>query len=149
MPNARHEMILQLIREHEVTTQEMLCELLKEHGFPVTQATVSRDIRHLRLRKKRTASGHSCYAKTAAAPAAPSNLLTDVIVKIDHAMNTVVVTCHAGSAQAACAVLDRLQLPEIVGTIAGDDTIFILTRSEDTAKGLIRQLESHIWGETC
>jgi transcriptional regulator of arginine metabolism len=72
--------------------------------------------------------------------------MTDVVLKIDYALNTVVVTCHAGSAQAACAVIDRMQLPEIVGTIAGDDTIFILTRSESSAKQLISLLESQIWG---
>lgn len=146
MPNARHEMILSLIREYEVSTQEMLRDLLEERGFSVTQATISRDIRQLKLRKRRTANGASCYAKTPAAPAAPSNLMMDVVVKIDYAINTVVVTCHAGSAPAACAVLDRMQLPEIVGTIAGDDTIFILTRSEASAKQLITQLESQIWG---
>lgn len=146
MPNTRHEMILTLIREHEVSTQEMLRDLLEEHGFSVTQATISRDIRQLKLRKRRTASGVSCYVKSPAAAAAPSNLMTDVVLKIDYALNTVVVTCHAGSAQAACAVIDRMQLPEIVGTIAGDDTIFILTRSESSAKQLISLLESQIWG---
>lgn len=146
MHNARQELILHLIASHEVSTQEMLRSLLEEQGYYVTQATISRDIRQLKLRKKRTASGQNCYAKAPAAPAAPNGLLMDVIVRIDYAMNTVVVTCHAGSAQAACAVIDRLQLPEIVGTIAGDDTIFILTRSENNAKQLIHLLETHIWG---
>ena len=146
MLNARQDMILQLIETHEVSTQEMLRDLLEENGFSVTQATISRDIRQLKLRKKRTASGQNCYAKAAAAPAAPNGLLTDVVVRIDYAINTVVVSCHAGSAPAACAVIDRLQLPEIVGTIAGDDTIFILTRSESAAKQLIHMLEAHIWG---
>ncbi len=146
MPNARHEIILQLIMSHEVTTQEMLKSLLDEQGFPVTQATISRDIKQLKLRKKRMANGKSCYIKAPAAPTPASSLMTDVVVKIDYAINTVVITCQAGSAQAACAVLDKLQFPEIVGTIAGDDTIFILTRSEGSAKQLVHQLESHIWG---
>ncbi len=146
MPNARHEMILQLIQTNEVTTQEMLRELLEKQGFPVTQATISRDIRQLKLRKKRTSGGRNCYAKSPAAAPAASNLMTDVVQKIDFAMNTVVITCQPGTAQAACSVLDKLQLPEIVGTIAGDDTIFILTRSEVSAKQLVHQLESHIWG---
>ena len=90
------ELILQLISSHEVSTQEMLRDLLEEHGYYVTQATISRDIRQLKLRKKRTASGRNCYAKAPAVPAAPNGLLMDVIVKIDYAMNTVVVTCHAG-----------------------------------------------------
>ena len=146
MPNARHETILELIQTHDVTTQEMLRDLLEEKGFSVTQATISRDIRQLQLRKKRTAAGLSCYAKTPVSQAVHSNLLTDVVLKIDYAVNTVVITCHAGSAQAACAVLDRLQIPEIVGTIAGDDTIFMLTRSEASAKHLVSLLETHIWG---
>ena len=146
MPNARHNMILKLIQTHEVSTQEMLRDLLEENGFSVTQATISRDIRQLKLRKHRTASGVSCYAKTPSAAIAPNNLLADVVVRIDYAINTVVVSCHAGSAQAACAVIDRMQLPEVVGTIAGDDTIFILTRSEQNAKQLITSLESQIWG---
>ena len=146
MPNARHEAIIQIIQAQEISTQETLRDALETQGFSVTQATISRDIRQLGLRKRRTASGVSCYSKPLSAPAAPNNLLSDVVVKIDYAINTVVVTCHAGSAQAACAVLDRMQLPEIVGTIAGDDTIFILTRSEILAKQLIGLLESQIWG---
>ncbi len=146
MPNARHNMILKLIQTHEVSTQEMLRDLLVENGFTVTQATISRDIRQLKLLKRRTASGVSCYSKASAAAITPNNLLADVVVRIDYAINTVVVSCHPGSAQAACAVIDRMQLPEIVGTIAGDDTIFILTRSEPNAKQLITSLESQIWG---
>lgn len=146
MPNARHNMILKLIQTHEISTQEMLRDLLEENGFSVTQATISRDIRQLKLRKRRTAAGVSCYSKAPAAAIAPNNLLADVVVRIDYAINTVVVSCHAGSAQAACAVIDRMQLPEVVGTIAGDDTIFILTRSEQNAKQLITSLESQIWG---
>lgn len=146
MANARHEMILQLIQTHEISTQEMLRDLLEENGFSVTQATISRDIRQLKLRKRKTASGPNCYAKAPVAPAAPTNLLADVIVRIDSAVNMVSVSCHAGSAPAACAVIDHMQLPEIVGTIAGDDTIFILTRSEASAKQLIAALEAQIWG---
>jgi len=146
MPNARHEMISHLISTHEITTQEMLRSLLEQNGFPVTQATISRDIRQMRLRKKRTANGKSCYSKSAAAPAATVSLMADVVLKIDHAMNTVVISCQAGSAQAACAVLDKLNLSEIVGTIAGDDTIFVMTRSENNARQLVHQLETQIWG---
>lgn len=146
MPNARHEIILQLIQSHDISTQEALRDMLEDYGFYVTQATISRDIRQLKLRKRRTANGINCYAKAPIIPTTPSNLLSDVVVKIDYAINTVVISCHAGSAQAACAVLDRMQLPEIVGTIAGDDTIFILTRSEASAKHLIGLLESQIWG---
>ena len=72
MANARHEMILQLIQKQDISTQEMLRDLLEQNGFSVTQATISRDIRQLKLRKRRTASGLSCYAKAPTAPAAPT-----------------------------------------------------------------------------
>lgn len=146
MPNPRQDAILRIIQTHDVTTQEMLCDLLRDAGFAVTQATVSRDIRQLKLQKKHTAAGVRCYARSAAAASAPNNLLADVVTRIDYAMNTVVVICHAGSAQAACAVLDRMQLQAVVGTIAGDDTIFLLTRSEQSAVQLVNLLESQIWG---
>lgn len=146
MPNARHEMILKLISEQEISTQEMLRSLLEQRGFPVTQATISRDIRQLGLRKKRTAKGVSIYIRSNKPPAAPISLLKDVVYRIDHAINTVVVGCHPGSAQAACAVIDRMQFAEIIGTIAGDDTIFIVTRSEEEALSLVESLEAQIWG---
>lgn len=146
MPNTRHEMILKLIETNEVTTQEMLRDLLNENGISVTQATISRDIRQLGLRKKRTSSGQSCYFKGNTVHSLSNHFLNDLVVSIDYAVNTVVISCHAGSAQAACAVLDRMQINEIVGTIAGDDTIFALTRSEDSAKQVVGLLESQIWG---
>lgn len=146
MPNTRHELILNLIETHEVTTQEMLRDLLQENGVSVTQATISRDIRQLGLKKKRSSSGQSCYFRGTAGHSAPNRFLNDLVVSIDYAINTVVISCHAGSAPAACAVLDRMQIPEIVGTIAGDDTIFVLTRSEVSAKQLVSLLESRIWG---
>ena len=146
MANSRHEMILKLISEQEVPTQEALRDLLREQGIQVTQATISRDIRILGLRKRRSATGVNHYIRGGIAATAPISLLKDVVIKIDHAINTVVLRCHPGSAQAACVVLDRMQLPEIVGTIAGDDTIFILTRSEEQAEAMIRLLKSQIWG---
>ena len=79
MPNARHEMILKLISEQEISTQEMLRSLLEQRGFPVTQATISRDIRQLGLRKKRTAKGVSIYIRSNKPPAAPISLLKDVV----------------------------------------------------------------------
>ncbi|MBQ8922030.1 MAG: ArgR family transcriptional regulator [Oscillospiraceae bacterium] len=146
MPNARHELILHLIETQDVTTQEMLRSLLAEKGFHVTQATISRDIHILNLQKKRKAAGLSCYVRSNTAPVLTNNLMTDVVNKIEAAMHTVVVSCQPGTAQAACAVLDRLNIPEIVGTIAGDDTIFIVTRSEESAKQVVSLLESRIWG---
>ena len=145
MPNARHELILKLIEEQEIHTQEMLRTLLEENGYPVTQATISRDIRQLGLRKKHAKGGPGYYVR-GQVKVTQNNLLADIVLNLDYAINTVVVSCHPGSAQAAGAVLDRMNLPQIVGTIAGDDTIFVLTRSEEQARELIALLQARIWG---
>ncbi|MBR3269007.1 MAG: ArgR family transcriptional regulator [Oscillospiraceae bacterium] len=146
MPNARHELILELIERQDITTQEMLRSLLQEHGFDVTQATISRDIHMLNLQKKRKGSGANCYVRSSVVPMMTGNLMKDVVNKIQYAMNTVVINCQPGTAQAACAALDKLNIREIVGTIAGDDTIFVMTRSEEQAKQIVHLLETQIWG---
>ncbi len=146
MANARQERILTLIREHDVTTQERLKELLEADGFSVTQATISRDIRQLQLRKEPAPSGGQRYCRPTVGNG--QQLMTHSIKKIDYAMNTVVILCHVGTAQAVCASLDTLSLPMVIGTIAGDDTIFAMTRSEQNAKELTAYLQSHIWGAT-
>ncbi|MCQ2433910.1 MAG: ArgR family transcriptional regulator [Oscillospiraceae bacterium] len=144
MSNPRHKAILRLIAEHEIGTQEMLREMLNADGYDVTQATISRDIHQLKLRKVRGRNG-SKYARATVSDA-PSKLLEDVVCKVDFAMNTVVLQCHSGTAQAAAAVLDGMNLPDVVGSIAGDDTIFLLARSEDTARSLVQTLQEQIFG---
>ena len=144
MANARHKAILRLIVEQEIGTQEMLREMLNAEGFDVTQATISRDIHQLKLRKVRGRNGAK-YARASVSDA-PSKLLEDVVCKVDFAMNTVVLRCHSGTAQAAAAVLDGMNLPDVVGSIAGDDTIFLLTRSEEQAQSLVRNLQDQILG---
>lgn len=143
MKKQRHEKILELIELNEIETQEGLQALLKGCGFDVTQATVSRDIKELRLVKKQSKSGRYSYT-------APDNnnhhsrlksIFSDSVVKVDYAMNTVVLKCRTGTAQAACAALDTMGLENIVGTLAGDDTIFILMRNEHSAKALTAELE--------
>ena len=74
------------------------------------------------------------------------SLLTDTVIGVDYAMNTVVIKCHTGMAQAACAALDMMQHADIVGTLAGDDTIFVLTRTEQNAADLTEALKAMIWG---
>lgn len=146
MANARQERILTLIHEHDITTQEQLKDLLEAEGFSVTQATISRDIRQLQLRKEPSPLGGQRYCKPTAGSG--QQLMTQSVKKIDYAMNTVVILCHVGTAQAVCAALDALSLPMVVGTIAGDDTIFAMTRSEQNAKELTAYLQSRIWGAT-
>ncbi len=144
MANIRHQTIMRLISEQDVGTQEQLRALLLAEGFEVTQATISRDIRQLQLRKVRGRNG-SKYARASFSDA-PMKLLGDVVCKVDYAVNTVVLRCHSGTAQAAAAVLDGMTLPDVVGSIAGDDTIFLLARSEDAAKTLVEILQVQIWG---
>lgn len=145
MKNKRQYKILDIIKMHDVETQEMLQNLLAEYGFKVTQATVSRDIKELRLVKKMTENGIYKYA----APAEnqfKQNIFIDTVTDIDYAMNTVVVKCHTGMAQAACAALDSMDYSGIVGTIAGDDTIFVLMRTEAEARKLVKTFKELVWG---
>ena len=145
MKNKRQYKILDIIKMHDVETQEMLQNLLSDYGFNVTQATVSRDIKELKLIKKINKNGIYRYA-------APSenffkqNLFKDTVTDIEFAVNTVVVKCHTGMAQAACAALDSMDYNGIVGTIAGDDTIFILMRSEADARKLVKTFKELVWG---
>ena len=145
MKNKRHYKILDIIKMHDVETQEQLCDLLSEYGFKVTQATVSRDIKELRLVKRMTKSGVYKYA----APVGnqfKQNIFTDTVLGIDYAMNTVVVKCNTGMSQAACAALDSMDYNGIVGTIAGDDTIFVLMRNEAEARKLVKTFKELVWG---
>ena len=145
MKNKRQYKILDIIKMHDVETQEMLQNLLAEYGFKVTQATVSRDIKELRLVKKMTENGIYKYA----APEEnrfKKNIFIDTVTGIDYAMNTVVVRCHTGMAQAACAALDSMDYSGIVGTLAGDDTIFVLMKTEAEARKLVKTFKELVWG---
>ncbi len=145
MKNKRQYKILDIINMHDVETQEMLQKLLSDYGFNVTQATVSRDIKELKLVKRITSNGIYKYA-------APSenyfkkNIFIDTVIDIDYGMNTVVVKCHTGMAQAACAALDSMEYEGIVGTLAGDDTIFVLMKTESEARKLVKTFRELIWG---
>jgi len=131
----RTDAIFELISECVVGNQEKLAELLTERGFSVTQATVSRDIRRLGL-VKTTEGGVVRYTKpqSAATDITGSSIFRDSVIEVDYALNTVVLKCKSGMAQAACTFLDTMNIPNVVGTIAGDDTIFVLMRAESDAK---------------
>ncbi len=145
MKKKRQAEILKLISTNEVETQEMLQSLLKERGYNVTQATVSRDINELNIEKNLSENGVSCYAKAEKIHKVRfQNIFSEAVVGIDYAMNIVSIKCHSGLANAACAGLDLMNLSFIVGTIAGDDTIFVLTRTESDAKILAQKLKELI-----
>ncbi|MBE5902584.1 MAG: arginine repressor [Lachnospiraceae bacterium] len=141
----RQQAILELINNEKISTQGDLSERLKEKGYPVTQATVSRDIRELRLVKVAEAGGDYHYAvgktqeKYQASHKFYSIFLASV-VKIDYANNIVVITCYTGMAQAVCACIDSLEWQGVVGTVAGDDTILMVMRDEQSAMEMVKNL---------
>jgi len=124
MRNNRQKTILWLIAAERIGTQEQLRKRLEDKGFSVTQATVSRDIRELHLIRKGYGQ-ERYYCREQSAP----NLLEGKLIKIDYAGNTIVIRCASGTAQAVCTVIDSIRHPQIVGTLAGDDTIFVLVRN--------------------
>ncbi|MBR1749593.1 MAG: hypothetical protein IJ740_01745 [Ruminococcus sp.] len=154
MKSKRLSCIIDIITREDISTQDMLLERLKENGFNVTQATVSRDINSLELEKIATKTGFR-YAL----PVKPESLLTkdtelldelivSSVINIDHALNTVCIKCKSGMAQAVCARIDQAQPARIVGTLAGEDTIFILMRTENDAAMLSAELNSLYIGRT-
>lgn len=148
MKKNRHKKILSLIQEFNIDRQEVLLEYLNNAGFAVTQATVSRDIKELRLVKTIVSDGKYRYS-----PAASDNN-SDVSTKfavfnqsaksVDYANNMIVIKCYTGMANAACAVLDAMNHEGVVGTLAGDDTIFVLMRDEKMAVALVENIKKLI-----
>ncbi len=134
MKYSRHTKILEIIDNHEIETQEELAHKLKECGFNVTQATVSRDIKELRLLKVLTKDGRYKYATIKQQESVISDrfikLFRDSVTSIDSAENMIVIKTLTGAANAAAAALDTLDLKDLVGSLAGDDTIFLLIRDK-------------------
>ncbi len=144
MKSQRHELILEIINGQPVSTQEVLAELLAKKGIKTTQATVSRDIQQLALVKQRDFSEIYRYTLPAAA-AEEKSLFAEAVLSVDYAMYTIVLKCRAGMAHGTCAAIDSVNHEGVVGTIAGDDTIFILVRSEADAKRLPRKFKSTLF----
>ena len=145
MKKRRQAKIIELITQNEIETQEELQDMLNSFGFEVTQATISRDIKELRLVKELSSKGRYIYStgKKNADNIAHrvGGIFNETIISIDFAMNIIVIKCFAGMANAACAAIDSMNHGEILGTIAGDDTIFVLTRTESDARMLARHLK--------
>ncbi len=145
MKKKRHEEILSIIDRYEIENQEMLQEELKKRGYNVTQATISRDINELRLEKVLSDNGINCYVRPAGyGMRHTENIFQQSVISTDYAMNTVCLKCKPGLASAACATFDVMPFEGVVGTIAGDDTIFILMRTEKDAKSLCIRLNEII-----
>lgn len=150
MKKKRHEMILKLIKDNVVSTQEDLLFMLCSHGFDVTQATVSRDIKELGLIKKQK-NGVSRYSigseSENSSKSKMYSIFSQSVISVDYAINTSVIKCYSGTANAAAAALDSMNLSQVVGSLAGDDTLFVLCRTENDAKLFKEQVEKMLNGE--
>ena len=148
MKTGRHARTLDIIAEHPIETQDELLTRLREEGFKATQATISRDIKDLRLVKTLGSDGKYRYVSASRSSTDIrtnfSNLFSTSVNSIDVAQNLVVIKTLSGMAQAVCAALDSADYPSVVGTIAGDDTIFIACRTADLAVSLTEELKKLI-----
>ncbi len=146
MKKRRQAKIIELISQNPIETQEELQDMLMKYGFEVTQATISRDIKELRLVKDLSSEGRYVYSTGKKSMDVINHraggIFNDTIITIDYAMNTVVIKCFTGMANAVCAAIDSMNLDEILGSIAGDDTIFILCRNEETASMFTNKLRT-------
>lgn len=143
----RQNAILKLIGEGGIETQQELTDALRGIGYDVTQATVSRDIKELRIVKRLNESGRYVYAQSGINSDSDMNERFNIIfeksvVSVEYAVNNIVIKTLSGMAQAAAAALDAMDFPEVVGTIAGDDTIIMVVRSEESARRLVYKLRS-------
>ena len=146
MKTRRHAKILEIINSIAVETQEELQEHLRQAGYQVTQATVSRDIKELRLIKSPVRGGGYRYTTAKGGQHEPisakfHSIFGGSVVRVQYAQNIVVVNCLPGMAQAACAAMDSLHWPQVVGTLAGDDTFLCITTDQLSAEDLTIELK--------
>ena len=146
MKYQRHSRIIQIISENAIETQDQLIEKLAEFGMEVTQATISRDIRELKLIKVSTENGGYRYAMTPKEDVSSASkyrtILLQSVVRAEAACNLVVVKTFPGMAQACAAAVDGMAWSEIVGTLAGDDTIVLIMRSEEQAIAFAKKFQN-------
>lgn len=144
MKRSRQEKMLELISKYEIDTQDELISRLRENGYEVTQATVSRDIRELKIAKMTTGKGTYRYVLPKQVDSGMgvkfNSALIDSIVSVDHACNIVVLKTYPGLANAVAVGIDAMNIHEILGSVAGDDTIVVVTRNEECAE----RLKAHI-----
>jgi len=144
MKIARHAKILELIEKQDIETQDELAQRLQEAGFVVTQATVSRDIREMKLTKISTENGRQKYSAISGTDTEIAERLIRVfkeaVVKMDYAQNMIVIKTLEGMGMAVGVAVDNMQNNEILGTIAGDDTVFCVVRTHHQAVTIIEKL---------
>ena len=148
MKSARHSLILEIIEEKDIETQEELAEELKRRGMKVTQATISRDIKELRLLKVLADHGGYKYATVERAEKGMNDrfvrILSECVISMEAVNNLIVVKTLSASANAACEAIDSMKWSEVLGTIAGDNTLLIITRSEEAVESMMARFNALI-----
>ena len=140
----RQEMLLEIIASNEIDTQEELVDKLNSYGYNVTQATVSRDIRELGLNKVSGTTKRFKYAKTVQKTNDDEKLLglfKVAVVDVEQAQNLVVIKTMSGNGGVIGFTIDTLKMPEVVGNVAGDDTVLVVTYDNDSAKSVVTKLK--------
>lgn len=148
MKSARHSLILEIIEEKDIETQEELADELKRRGIKVTQATVSRDIKELRLLKVLGEHGGYKYATVERAEKGMNDrfirMLSECVISVDSVGNLIVIKTLSASANAACEAIDSMKWDEVLGTIAGDNTLLVIARSEEAVETMTARLHELI-----
>ncbi|MBE7019455.1 MAG: arginine repressor [Ruminococcaceae bacterium] len=149
MKKRRQDDLLHLIRQEKIRTQEELTERLSKMGYRVTQATVSRDIKELKIIKTTDENGEICYlapSKDALHHASGTGLgfFKNLIHSVSYSVNIIVIHTAAGMAQGIAATIDRMGRADILGTIAGDDTIMVVCRTPEETGAVAAYLKTHL-----
>lgn len=146
MKYSRQSKILEIIETKDIETQDELANELREAGFQVTQATVSRDIKEMRLIKVLTKEGRYKYASIREKEGAVNDRFLKIyrnsVISLDYAGNMIVIKTLVGSANAAAVSIDALNIKDILGTIAGDDTIFLVIKDASRVESILNQFKS-------
>ena len=151
MKKNRHEKIIEIVEKYDIETQDELIEQLRKIGYAVTQATVSRDIRELKLTKVMGEKGSYRYQLPKSNESLNNfkfnHALAESITSVDYALHTVIIKTFPGMAQAVAVGIDNLRLPVILGCVAGDDTIIVISRSAEAAADLNTKIKEIIRGQ--
>ncbi len=147
MKTKRHQKIIELINSEVIKTQEELAQKLVENGYNVTQATVSRDIKELKLAKVHIGNGLIRYAVSDNRKSANMSILYESVLSAEAAVNIVVVKTITGMAQGVANFIDHMHIEHLVGSIAGDDTIMLIAKTEPDAERICGRLAEFARGE--
>ncbi len=144
MKSERHNRILELVAKYEIETQEDMMARLQSEGYRVTQATVSRDLKELKLTKALTANGTYRYcvsqSRNHTGNVRINNAMADSILHVDYSMNNVVIKTYPGLAQAVASSIDAMNMHSILGCVAGDDTIIIVSRDVESSAQISKKI---------